>query len=134
MRARYLSAFVDFVVLTPQPYVCRVNLEGMTSTDAAITVTIAPHWVNGLLLRPAARPVVQIDGDDHVARWGSAVTVRVPTGPHRVRAFFRYRGTKSDLGATQREVDVAAGDTWHFVAKHGLTNGSGLHFTQVDRA
>lgn len=105
----------------------------MTSEDAAITVTVAPHWVNGLLLRPAARPVVQIDGDDHVVRWGSAVTVTVPAGPHRVRAFFRYRGTRSDVGATQREVDVAPGDKWRFVAKHGPTNGSGLSFVQVDR-
>ncbi|MFC6706162.1 hypothetical protein [Flexivirga alba] len=106
----------------------------MTSTDAAITVTVFPHWLNGLLLRPAARPVVQIDGADHVTRWGGAVTVAVPAGPHRIRAFVRYRGTHSDLGATQREVDVAAGDAWRFVAKHGLTNGSGLSFTQVDRA
>ena len=105
----------------------------MTSEDAVITVTVAPHWVNGLLLRPAARPVVQIDGDDHVTRWGSAVTVTVPAGTHRIRVFFRYRGTRSVLGATQRDVDVAAGDSWRFVAKHGRTNGSGLSFVQVDR-
>ncbi|HWC23913.1 MAG TPA: hypothetical protein VG502_16575 [Flexivirga sp.] len=106
----------------------------MTSTDAAITVTIAPHRVNGLLLRSAARPVVQIDGDDHVARWRKPVTVSVPPGPHRIRAFLRYRGRKSELGATERDVDIAAGDSWRFVATHGLTNGSGLSFTQVDRA
>lgn len=106
----------------------------MTSTDAAITVTIAPHWVNGWFLRAFARPVVQIDGDDHIARWRKPVTVSVPPGQHGIRAFFRYRGTKSDLGAAQRELNADSGDAWHFVAKHGLTNGSGLSFTQVDRA
>ncbi|MGN6413267.1 hypothetical protein [Flexivirga sp.] len=104
----------------------------MTS-DAAITVTVAPHWVNSLFLRPAARPVVQLDGDDHVVRWGKAVTLTVPAGPHRIRAFFRYRGTQTALGSTQRDIDVTSGDAWHLVATHGWTNGSGLSFTRVDR-
>lgn len=105
----------------------------MTSPPTTITVTVAPHWANAALLRPAARPIVQVDGDDHVARWGKPLTVTVHPGHHEVRAFFRYRGRKPALGAAQREVDLEAGDNWQFTARHGLTNGSGLRFTQVAR-
>lgn len=105
----------------------------MKSAEAAITVTASPHWANAALLRPAARPVVQVDGNDHVARWGKPVTLTVPPGIHRIRVFFRYRGAKSDLGATEREVEVSPGDVWRFAVKHGVTNGSGLHFVQVVR-
>lgn len=106
----------------------------MKSAEAAITVTVIPHWVNGWFLRAFARPVVQIDGADHVARWRKPVTVTVPPGPHGVRAFFRYRGRRSALGMAQREVDTASGEAWRFVAAHGAANGSGLSFTQVHRA
>ncbi|GGB18383.1 hypothetical protein GCM10011492_05290 [Flexivirga endophytica] len=110
----------------------------MTSTDAdsdaAITVTVAPHWVNGWLLRAGATAVVQVDGEDHVARWGKPLRLTVLPGHHEIRAFFRYRGTKAALGAVQRDVNIAAGDAWRFVAKHGPTNGSGLRFTRVARA
>lgn len=105
----------------------------MTSAAATITVTVAPHWVNALLLRPAARPVIQVDDEDHVARWGKPLTVAVSPGHHRIRAFFRYRGAQARLGATQREVQMAAGDVWRFVLRHGSTKHSGLRFVQVVR-
>ncbi|WP_446664165.1 hypothetical protein [Flexivirga sp. B27] len=106
----------------------------MTSTDATITVTLRPHWINGWFLRATARPVVQVDDTDHVARWGKPLQLTVHPDHHRIRAFFRYRGTKSRLGTTERGVDIAAGDTWSFVARGGFTNSSGLRFIKVARA
>lgn len=106
----------------------------MISADTTITVTIAPHWINGWFLRATARPVVQVDGDEHVIHWRRPITLPVAAGHHRIRAFFRYRGFRSALGSCRREIEVEAGDSWTFVAEHGLTNGSGLSFREVSRA
>lgn len=106
----------------------------MTSADTTITVTVRPHWVNTAVLRPSARPIVQVDGEEHVAHWGRPLQLTVSPGYHQIRAFFRYRGTHTDLGVARRDIDTAAGDSWTFVARHGVTNGSGLRFVQVARA
>ena len=87
-----------------------------------------PHWVNGWFLRLTSRPVIRVDGERRVTRWGRRESVDVAPGEHRVAASFRYRHTAGELGTANHAVLVAPGEQCHLVARAGCTNGSGLRF------
>lgn len=95
---------------------------------ATIEVTVRPHWVNGWFLRLTSRPVIRVDGERHVTRWGRRKSMDVAAGEHRVEASFRYRHTAGELGTASNTVLVTPGERCHLIARAGWTNGSGLRF------
>ncbi|MYW01006.1 hypothetical protein GT354_22515 [Streptomyces sp. SID3343] len=80
-------------------------------------------WFHHLL----TKPVIELDGTEHVAKWGKQ-EIPVPPGDHRISVYFRYRGqadarlaeasTQFITGQTSRRVEITAG--------LGPLNGSGF--------
>lgn len=90
----------------------------MTKLD----VRFDAHWVNRAFLRIFARPVVSLDGTEHIQSWTTPATHEVDPGRVDVRVFIRYRGTRAELGATRRTFDVHDGQHLRLVARNGWAN------------
>ena len=107
----------------------RPRVRRFVRVNGLISVTARPHWVSGWLLRPLARPVVVIDGAEHAARWGTAVTVAVPAGRHTVGVGMRYRGFTSLLGVCPVHLNTELGHEVRLRARNGLFNGEPFYVT-----
>jgi hypothetical protein len=62
----------------------------MNSDGGVLSVTVKPSWSAAWFHHLLTRPVVEVDGREFPARWGT-VDVPVGGGEHRVAVFFRYR-------------------------------------------
>ena len=91
-------------------------------TTGSLQVVIRPHWVNGWLLIPFARPYVRVDGQEYACRWNQPLRIEVPAGPHAVAAFMRYRAVPKALGTGRTEIDVSPGGEVSFTARNGWLN------------
>ena len=89
---------------------------------ACLILTVSPHPVAVWFLRPAARPVVLVDGIEHPGAWGKPCTVQLVAGTHEVAAGLRYRGTRAVLGTTPIRVTLAEDETREMVAVNGIAN------------
>ena len=86
-----------------------------------ITVTFAPHTVNGWFIRMAARPIVSVDGHVSEGLWSAPMRVETPDAPSQVAAGIRYRWamTKNLLGPS-----VTAQPGAQLTAANGARNGA----------
>lgn len=89
---------------------------------ASLTVLARPHWVNGWLLTPAARPYLRLDGVERPLAWGEPCTVRVAPGVHTLQTFWRYRGVRSPLGTGTLTVEAHEGGDLFVLARNGPLN------------
>lgn len=90
--------------------------------SSSVVVTPRAHWVNGWFLRLFARPVVRLDGIDHVARWARPLEIEVAAGSHEVGVGARYRGTVSVLGVAESRIEVTEGQRVAVQARNGFFN------------
>ncbi|MFE9454229.1 hypothetical protein [Streptomyces sp. NPDC006739] len=97
----------------------------MSSDGAVLSVTVKPSlsaaWFHHLL----TRPVVEVDGREFPARWGS-VEMPIGSGEHRVAVFFRYRW-QQDARLAESSVEFSADAQARRVtltARLGARNGS----------
>lgn len=58
---------------------------------STITVTFAPHAVNGWFVKIAARPIVSVDGHVTEGSWSTPMTIDAPDAASQVAAGIRYR-------------------------------------------
>src|SRR5690242_19442254 len=91
-------------------------------TTARLRLVARPHWVNGWVLRLAARPYVKVDGQEHSMRWGRGLVLPISAGDHLVETFIRYRGSRVNLGLGRLVVAAAPGDDIHLHARNGWAN------------
>jgi hypothetical protein len=96
-------------------------------SEGTIEVRFRLNPVNAWFIRSFARPFISIDGDESQASWSGATEVAVPSGMHRIDAFFRYRGTSSPLGSASTEVRVEAGGAKQVIAENGVMNQTPFH-------
>ncbi len=87
-----------------------------------LSVTVSPHWVSAWVLLPLARPFVQLDGAEHVARWRHPLALRVDAGEHLVETFLRYKGFGAPLGTGKLIVEVPPGEDVAVAARNGWAN------------
>ena len=99
------------------------------TVSSSISVTPRCHWVSAWLLRFLARPFVSIDGSEHGARWGTALTVIVPPGRHTVSAGIRYRGFKTLLGVRPQQLQIDVDRHIELKAQNGLLNHEPFRIT-----
>ena len=92
-----------------------------------------PHWVNALLLRPAAKPYLRLNGTEHTLSWGRTSVFPVPPGRHTLEASWRYRGTRTPLGAGTLEVQVQQGEEVVIEARNGPLNHQPLRLRHQPR-
>jgi hypothetical protein len=98
-----------------------------------LTVTVRPSlpaaWFHHLL----TRPVIELDGTEHPARWGANALAVAADQPHRLCVFFRYRGQRSArLGEGRVELPTAAPGTLAAVrAQLGVRNSSTFRIVRV---
>ncbi|MGW3173900.1 hypothetical protein [Streptomyces sp. NPDC001153] len=97
----------------------------MNGNGAVLSVTVKPSlsaaWFHHLLIRP----VVEVDGREFPARWGT-VDVPIGSGEHRVAVFFRYRW-QQDARLAESSVEFSADAQARRVAlaaRLGARNGS----------
>lgn len=85
-------------------------------------VTVSPHWINAWVLLPLARPFVQVDGAELVARWDHTQVLSVDAGEHLVETFIRYKGFQAKLGIGTLKVEVHQGEEVEIAARNGWAN------------
>ena len=90
--------------------------------SSSVVVMPRAHWFNGWFLRLFARPVVRLDGVDHVARWAQPLRIETAMGSHLVGVGARYRGTASVLGVAESRIEVAEGQQVAVEARNGFFN------------
>lgn len=96
-------------------------------TTVVITVRPSPlaAWFHHLL----TRPVIEIDGEEQTAKWGTQ-HIEVPSGTRHVSVYFRYRGqVRSRLGESGKDVSIAEGSSEgsnkvYMRARLGIRNSS----------
>jgi hypothetical protein len=91
-----------------------------------VLVDIRPSVLALPFHRAFTRPVVEIDGVEWPARWGTT-EVSVGAGVHEVAVFFRYKGQGSArLGVGTDELTVRDGEGTQprVTARLGARNGS----------
>lgn len=91
-----------------------------------VLVDIRPSLVAEFFHRAFTRPVVEIDGVEWPAKWGTT-EVSIEPGAHEVAVFFRYKGQRAArLGEGTAELTVP--DNAHtqprVTARLGPRNGS----------
>ncbi|MGW5481530.1 hypothetical protein [Streptomyces sp. NPDC004008] len=91
-----------------------------------VLVDIRPSLVAQLFHRAFTRPVVEIDGVERPAKWGTT-EVSIEPGAHEIAVFFRYKGQRAArLGEGTGEFTVP--DNAHtqprVTARLGPRNGS----------
>lgn len=89
---------------------------------SSVTVTPRAHWVNAWFLRPFARPVVRMDGNDHEARWGRPLRFEVAAGPHEIGVGARYRRSISVLGVAGTRIEIPPEQNVMVEARNGVLN------------
>ncbi|MFJ5533988.1 hypothetical protein [Streptomyces sp. NPDC093261] len=98
-----------------------------------VVVDIRPSLVALAFHRAFTRPVVEIDGVERPARWGTT-EVPVEPGDHEIAVFFRYKGRRSArLGVGTGEFTVRD-DTRsrpRVTARLGPRNGSSFKVTSL---
>lgn len=117
-----LSVTAAVVPLGP----CR-DTAGVSEPDpgdaaAQLRLTVRPHWVNAIVVKPLAQPYLRVGGVEHAAAWGQQLVVAVPAGEHEIEAFMRYRGTHLSLGVGRLRVQVAPGERVDVEARNGWAN------------
>lgn len=95
---------------------------------ARIEVRFDPHWVNRTVFRLFARPFVSHDGRDFPMSWTKPIALELDPGTVTLRAFARYRGTRTDLGTAQHTVDLHDGQHVRLVARNGWANHMPFQF------
>ncbi|MDH6142363.1 MULTISPECIES: hypothetical protein [Kitasatospora] len=103
----------------------------MSESAAQLVVTVRPSmsaaWFHHLL----TRPVIELDGTEHPARWGANALRIEADHPHQLSVFFRYRGQQSArLGEGRSELTAAApGSAAAVRAQLGVRNSSTFRIT-----
>ncbi|MEU2780140.1 hypothetical protein ABZ646_46970, partial [Streptomyces sp. NPDC007162] len=102
------------------------NNQARNSVMVKVLFDIRPSLVALPFHRALTRPVVEIDGVERPARWGTT-EVSVEAGVHEVAVFFRYKGQRvARLGVSTEELTVQgdAGTQPRVTARLGPRNGS----------
>ncbi len=86
--------------------------------------------MNALLLRPAAKPYLCLDGTEHALAWGRTSVFTLEPGQHTLEAFWRYRGTGAPLGAGTLQVQVHQDEEVFIEARNGPLNHQPLQLRQ----
>ncbi|MEU1630345.1 hypothetical protein ABZ746_34645 [Streptomyces sp. NPDC020096] len=97
----------------------------MSNARAVVLVTIKPSPVAAWFHHLLTTPIVEIDGREHVAKWGTA-EIAVGPGDHRMSVYFRYRWQeRARLAEASRQFSVeAVEDRVHIGVRLGPRNGS----------
>ncbi|WP_406476701.1 hypothetical protein [Streptomyces sp. NBC_01615] len=93
-----------------------------------VLVDIRPSLVALPFHRAFTRPVVEIDGVEWSARWGTT-EIPVEAGAHEIAVFFRYKGQRAarlGVGADELTVHDSPGTESRVTARLGARNGSGF--------
>ncbi|WP_414167355.1 hypothetical protein ACMATS_07300 [Streptoverticillium reticulum] len=103
----------------------------MVVHKAVVTVEVRPHPIAAAFHHLLTHPVVEIDGREHVMKWGTE-EIPVAAGQHRIRVFFRYRGQKgTHLALASREFTVdGAARRVGLAARLGWRNGSRFRISE----
>ncbi|MCE5203297.1 MAG: hypothetical protein ABFC80_04605 [Coriobacteriales bacterium] len=78
-------------------------------SDSTGTIEITTKHMKGSVAQEAFNPIIEIDGEPHVAQWG-ANTFTVAPGHHTLKAYHRWLMFPQAY-ASSTDVDVAAGET-----------------------
>ncbi|MFF2513645.1 hypothetical protein [Streptomyces sp. NPDC058086] len=98
-----------------------------------VLVDIRPSLVALPFHRAFTRPVVEIDGVEWPARWGTT-EVSVEAGAHEMAVFFRYKGQRTarlGVGTEELTVHSDAGTQPRVMARLGPRNGSSFKVESV---
>jgi hypothetical protein len=98
-----------------------------------VLVDIRPSLVALPFHRAFTRPVVEIDGVEWPAKWGTT-EVPVEEGAHEIAVFFRYKGQRSarlGVGTDELTVHDAPGTQPRVTARLGPRNGSSFKVTSA---
>ncbi|WP_445528452.1 hypothetical protein [Streptomyces cyslabdanicus] len=102
----------------------------MVDPSAHFVVTVQASPVAAWFHHLFTRPVIEIDGTEHAAKWGTT-DIAVTSGVHHVSVYFRYRGqSRARLAEAGR--DVPTGDGGRRMSVHarlGPRNGSSFRIT-----
>ncbi|GHE12087.1 hypothetical protein GCM10010339_74190 [Streptomyces alanosinicus] len=93
-----------------------------------VVVDIRPSLVAMPFHRAFTRPVVDIDGVEWPARWGTT-EVLIEPGAHKIAVFFRYKGQRAARLGVGTEEFTVQGDARiqpRVTARLGPRNGSGF--------
>jgi hypothetical protein len=104
----------------------------MVTARAALRVDVRPSPFAAVFHRLLTRPVIDIDGQDHVGKWGPA-EICVAPGVHRISVYFRYRGQRrARLGESSMEFSVGpATRRVEIEARLGPLNSDHFRITQA---
>jgi hypothetical protein len=98
-----------------------------------VLVDIRPSLVALPFHRAFTRPVVEIDGVEWPARWGTT-EVQVEAGAHEIAVFFRYKGQRTArLGMGTQELTVREDTSTppRVTTRLGPRNGSNFKITSA---
>ncbi|WP_438290868.1 hypothetical protein [Streptomyces sp. HUAS TT7] len=97
----------------------------MHDQGAVVSVNVTPSLIAAWFHRLFTHPVVEIDGQEQAARWGTT-EIAVSPGEHCISVFFRYRRQHhTRLAETTREFSTDTGvQRVDITARLGPRNGS----------
>ncbi|MGW2816918.1 hypothetical protein [Streptomyces sp. NPDC001415] len=97
----------------------------MHDQGAVVSVNVTPSLIAAWFHRLFTHPVIEIDGQEQVGRWGTT-EISVAPGEHHMSVFFRYRRQHhTRLAETTREFSTETGvRRVDITARLGPRNGS----------
>ncbi|MCC9305883.1 hypothetical protein LN042_01960 [Kitasatospora sp. RB6PN24] len=103
----------------------------MSESVAQLVVTVRPSIPAAWFHHVLTRPVIELDGTEHPARWGANALPIEADHPHLLKVFFRYRGQRSArLGEGRSELTATVpGSATAVRAQLGVRNSSTFRIT-----
>ncbi|GAA0389691.1 hypothetical protein [Streptomyces luteireticuli] len=82
----------------------------MSDATVVVAVRVRPSPVAAWFHHLLTHPVVEVDGRAYASSWGGTREIPVAPGPHRIGAYFRYRGQRrARLAESSREFTAERG-------------------------